>query len=120
LPPPVVSAGCSSINYIKQHPELRSRLLKNATYIRNEIIRMNFSSTFDKTPIVPIFFNSEENAQKLSNYLKENNIIVPFVKYPVKSDKFIVRITTSANHTDDQIDQLLKTINEWREKHGVN
>jgi len=119
LPPPIVSAGCSSIKILKQHPELRSRLFKNASYIRQEIKKMNFLTTPDNTPIIPIFFNSHENAIRLSEYLKENNIIVPYIKYPVKMDKFLVRLTVSAIHTKDQIENLLELLKKWRDKHGI-
>lgn len=119
LPPPIVSAGCSSIKILKQHPELRSRLFENASYIRKEIKKMNFLTTPDNTPIIPVFFNSQENAIRLSEYLKENNIIVPYIKYPVKMDKFLVRLTVSAIHTKDQIENLLELLKKWRDKHGI-
>lgn len=120
LPPPVVSAGCSSIKILKQHPELRSRLFKNANYIRKEIKRMDFLTTPDNTPIIPVFFNSQENAIKLSEFLEENSFIVPYIKYPVKIDKFLVRLTVSAIHTKDQIERLLELLKKWRDKHGIN
>lgn len=81
---------------------------------------MDFSSTSDPTPIIPLFFNHEKNAIGLSAYLKENNIIVPYVKYPLKMDKFIVRITASAIHTEDQIENLLAVLKKWRDRHGSN
>jgi len=120
LPPPVVSAGCSSIKILKQHPELRSRLLENERYIRDEIIGMNFSTTTENTPIIPIFLNSKENANKLSGYLHENYIIAPHIEYPVKMDKFLVRITVSAIHTKDQVEQLLEHLKKWRDKYGID
>ena len=81
---------------------------------------MNFLTTPDNTPIIPLFFNSQENAIRLSEYLKENNIIVPYIKYPVKMDKFLVRLTVSAIHTKDQIENLLKLLKKWRDKHGID
>ena len=120
LPPPIVSAGCSSIKILKQHPELRSRLFENASYIRKEIKKINFLTTPDNIPIIPVFFNSLENAMRLSEYLKENNIIVPYIKYPVKMDKFLVRLTVSAIHTKDQIENLLELLKKWRDKYGVD
>lgn len=120
LPPPVVSAGCSSIKIIKQHPELRSRLFENANYIRKEIKRMDFLTTPDNTPIIPVFFNYQENAIKLSEFLEENSFIVPYIKYPVKMDKFLVRLTVSVTHTKDQIERLLELLKKWRDKHGIS
>ena len=119
LPPPIISAGCSSMKILKQHPELRSRLFENASYIREEVKKMDLLTSSDNTPIIPVFFNSQENAIKLSQFLEENSFIVPYIKYPVKMDKFIVRLTVSATHTKDQIERLLELLKKWREKHGI-
>ena len=119
LPPPIVSAGCSAIKILKQHPELRSGLFENASYIRKEIQEMGFLTTPDNTPIIPLFFNSRKNAIKLSEFLEENYFIVPYIKYPVKMDKFLVRLTVSATHTKDQIVRLLELLKKWRDKHGI-
>lgn len=120
LPPAIVAAGCASIKILKKHPEMRSRLFKNARRMRDGIKLMSFLTTSDDTPIVPLFFNSRENAEKVSSFLKENYIIAPYINYPVKIDKFLVRITVSAIHTDDQIDKLLELLNTWRERNGIN
>jgi 7-keto-8-aminopelargonate synthetase-like enzyme len=52
--------------------------------------------------------------------LMENNIIVPIINYPVNMDRFVVRITASANHTDEQVDELLNVFKKWRNKHGTD
>jgi 7-keto-8-aminopelargonate synthetase-like enzyme len=120
LPPPIAAAGLSAITIIRQEPELRLKLIENANQIRAGIKNLNFHTTSDSTPIIPVFLSSEQIAQDLSAYLKENNIIVPYVKYPLKMDKFIVRITASAIHTTDQIAELLSVLKKWRDKHGSN
>jgi len=118
LPPPIVAAGCAAIAIMQMHSDLRLHLKQHADKIRERIKVMGYSTNSDPTQIIPIFFNHEKNAVDLSAYLKENNIIVPYVKYPLKMDKFIVRITASAIHTEDQIENLLAVLNKWREKHG--
>lgn len=120
LPPPIVAAGCSAINVIQLQPGLRLKLIKNAAFIRNRIKELDYMTTSDPTQIIPLFFNHERSAIELSAYLKENNIIVPYVKYPLKMDKFIVRITASAIHTLDQIEELLAVLKKWRDKYGID
>jgi 7-keto-8-aminopelargonate synthetase-like enzyme len=118
LPPPITAAGCSAIKIIMQHPDLRLTLLKNANLIREGVKKLDFITNFEGTPIIPLYFNYEENATDLSTFLRGNNIIAPYVKYPVKIDKFIVRITVSAIHTIDQIENLLAVLKKWRDRHG--
>ncbi len=120
LPPPVVSAGCSSVKILMQYPELRSRLFENANYVRDKIKKMGFLTTSDNTPIIPLFFNSQEKAVKLSEFLNENSFIVPYINYPVKMDKFLVRLTVSATHTKDQIEKLSELLKKWRDKHEIS
>ncbi len=120
LPPPIVAAGSFSTRYIKQHPELRKRLMENALLIRTGAKELGLRTTDDITPIIPIFFNEQHMANDLSRYLEENGIIVPSINYPVKMDQFIVRITASASHTKDQIENLLQILKKWRDNHGTN
>jgi len=120
LPPPVVSAALASLKVIRDHPELRTRVLENARLIKREIKDLGFNTTSEDTPIIPVFFHSYETAEKLSGFLKENNIIVPLINYPVNIDNYLVRITASANHTDDQIGDLLNVFKKWRNKYGTD
>ena len=120
LPSPIVAAGCSALKLLKQHPEIRSNLMTNASHLREKIIEMGISTTTDPTPIIPLFFNSRESAEGLSNFLAENHVIAPYINYPVKMDKFIVRITVSAIHAEDQIEQLVALVKKWQDKYGTD
>lgn len=120
LPPPVVAAGLASVRMIRQNPELRTKLFENADRLRSGVKELGFDTTDSITPIIPIFFNTRERAVGLSEYLEENLIIVPAVNYPVKTDKFSVRATVTADHTNEQIDKLLDTLKNWRSKNGIN
>jgi 7-keto-8-aminopelargonate synthetase-like enzyme len=119
LPPPIASAACTSVRIIREHPGLRATLSRNAGEIRKGISDLGLPTTKAPTPIIPIYFSSLEKARQLSDYLKENGMIVPCVQYPVFTDKFIVRITVSAVHTMEQIEELLTIIEQWNSKHGV-
>ena len=119
LPPPLVSAACTSVKIVKQQPGLRPELVQKAHEIREGIIKLDFHTNREPTPIIPIFFNSRDEAMNLSGYLQDNSIIVPCANYPVKMDKAIVRITVSVNHTRDQIEELLVILKQWRSKHDV-
>lgn len=75
---------------------------------------LGFHTTISCTPIIPILFNKPKDAADLSGFLKEHQIIAPFVNYPVKTAKSIVRLTASAAHTDQQIHQLLAVLEIWK------
>jgi 7-keto-8-aminopelargonate synthetase-like enzyme len=118
LPPAVVAAGIASLKIISENPELRTGLLERASFIKEQIIAMGFNTTPDKTPIVPIIFDSLDMTRRFSLFMEKNGIIVPIINYPTKSVKNMVRITVTANHKSKQIEALLKLIKKWRSKHG--
>ncbi len=120
LPPPIVAAGIASLKIMYENPQLRIRLLENADKLRSEIIGLGFQTTKDKTPIIPIMLTTLSKAKDLSLFLESNEIIVPFVNYPVRQEKHMIRITVSASHTTDQIEILLKILKKWRDKNGTN
>lgn len=120
LPPSLVGAGCASVRLINQHPELRQQLLENAFQVREGVKKIGFATSEGITPIIPLFFENQPEAKNLSAFLLLNHIIAPAVDYPVKTGKFIVRVTVSATHTKDQIENLLHVLKIWRDKHETN
>jgi 7-keto-8-aminopelargonate synthetase-like enzyme len=120
LPPPVVAAGISSLKIINENPELRIQLLEKAGELRNKIRLLDFHTTMDNTPIIPIMLPSLNKAKDLSVFLEDNGIIVPFINYPVKLDNHMIRITVSVNHTGVQTVELLMMLKKWKDKNGAS
>ncbi|MCX6238848.1 MAG: pyridoxal phosphate-dependent aminotransferase family protein [Bacteroidia bacterium] len=114
LPPSLVTAATASIKLITEHPELRERMLLNSARIRAGFNELGFLTTNSCAPVIPILFSNQQNAADLSDFLKAHHIIAPFVNYPVKTVQSIVRITASAAHTDQQIDELLTVLEQWK------
>jgi 7-keto-8-aminopelargonate synthetase-like enzyme len=119
LPPPIVAASLASLKIIRENPELRVRLLEKSVALRNEIIGLGYNTTQVITPIIPIIFSALAKAKDLSLFLENNGIIVPFMNYPVKQTKYILRISVSASHTADQLELLLEMLNKWKDKNGT-
>lgn len=115
LPPSLVAAGCASVKYISEHPGLRIKVRENAQMVRDGVLNLGFDTPGGITPIIPVFFQDQKKARNLSSFLKENHIIAPAADYPVKADKYIVRITVSANHTKEQIENLLSILKKWQD-----
>jgi 7-keto-8-aminopelargonate synthetase-like enzyme len=116
LPPPIVAAACVSLKLIGEEPGRREKLKENAARIRNGVRELGFSTNEGITPIIPVLFAEEQQAYGLSSFLREHQLIAPAVKYPMKMDHFIVRITVTANHSTDRIDYLLDVLKKWRER----
>ncbi len=121
LPPPLVSAACVAIKLVMEQKELRVQTLSNAERIREGISELGFQTPNSLAPIIPVLFKNQGDASNLSDFLKSHHIVAPFVTYPVKTVQYIVRITASAAHTEDQIDELLTVLRDWkRQNKAVN
>jgi 7-keto-8-aminopelargonate synthetase-like enzyme len=119
LPPPIVAAVIASLKILEEHPDLHVKLLEKAGKIRNEISSLGFHTTPDPTPIIPIILGSSVKARDLSGFLERDGIIVPVMNYPVKQEKFSLRIAVSVTHTHEQIKRLIEKLSEWRDKNGT-
>jgi glycine C-acetyltransferase/8-amino-7-oxononanoate synthase len=53
-------------------------------------------------------------AEKLSLYLEEHGIIVPFMNYPSGNAAYILRIAVTVSHTEEQTESLLGVLKLWR------
>jgi 7-keto-8-aminopelargonate synthetase-like enzyme len=116
LPPPLVAAGIMALKILQTNPDLRIRLLENAEVLRSEVVRLGFQTTHNNTPIIPIMLSSLDQAKALSLFLEDSGIIVPFMDYPVRQEKYIVRIAVSVLHTDQQMEVLIENLDKWKNK----
>lgn len=114
LPPTITAAGIASVKILHNSPGLRARLLDMVRVIKEEIISMDFQTTNDITPIIPIILDSRERAMHLSRFLEENGVIVPFMNYPVRKELHLLRLAVSVTHTSDQVTLLLELLKKWK------
>jgi len=118
LPPPVVAAGIASLKFIHENPDLHVLLLKKTGRLREEIINLGFETTGDKTPIIPLVMPDQERGKRLSLFLENNGIIVPYMNYPSNREMFILRMALTASHSDGQIKKLLVNLKKWIKENG--
>lgn len=120
LPPPIAAAGIASVAILKENPGLREELLDKAWRIRESVREAGFVTTDFRTPIVPLIFDEAEKAAGLSRYLEENGVIVPFMNYPVRELKHLVRIAVSVTHSEEQIENLIGLLTKWKRRYETN
>jgi len=56
----------------------------------------------------------------IGNYIRSNGIIFPFINYPVRQKKYLLRIAVTITHTSEQMKELVENLTKWKEKHGTN
>ncbi|MDD4625388.1 MAG: 8-amino-7-oxononanoate synthase [Candidatus Pacebacteria bacterium] len=113
LPPSIIASAIAAIEEIKQHPELRKKLLNNGKYVREELEKIGFNTLGSETNIVPILIGDEKKTIEMTNLLFEKNIFAPCVRWPaVAKGKARIRFSPMSTHTKEQLDTLIVACRE--------
>ena len=109
--PPAATAAAAlvAINLIAddEWKQLREALRSNIDQVTTAIDQIQES----QSPILPLIVGSSESALDLSARLYDDGILIPAIRYPtVPRDQARLRITLSAVHNSEQIDQLIETL----------
>lgn len=105
LPPTVVAAAFASLRIISENRDLVKNLWSKTNRVIRFIEELGIKRTATETPIIPIVFESLEDAFRASEILRDLGIYAPTIRPPtVKTPR--IRISISAAHSDDEIDRL--------------
>ena len=110
-PPAVAEATRASLKIIKNAADLREKLNTNIQHFRNCCKQQGIKLSNSETAIQPIMIGDEKNAIELSDRLFSKNILVTAIRPPtVPAGTARLRVTFSAAHTAEQIEQLVDAI----------
>ncbi len=115
LPPPVLGAIDAALDVIPSMNEERARLLEKSETLRNQLNKLGFSTGNSQTQIIPIIVGTDAEALSLASYLEECAILAPAIRPPtVREGEARIRVSLTAVHTDEHIDQLLSSLRRWK------
>ncbi|EJD6499914.1 8-amino-7-oxononanoate synthase [Providencia rettgeri] len=114
MPPAQAVAILSAMQQIKQADEARFNLNQHIEYFRNSANFNGMKLADSKTAIQPLIVGDNQASQQLANFLRNRNIWVHGVRPPtVPVGSARLRITLSAAHRRQDIDQLLETLDDF-------
>jgi len=117
LPPSVIGAVDAALELIPEMESEREKLFRNIEYLISNLNSLGFDTLKSESQIIPVIIGSESETIEASNLLKENGLWVSAIRPPtVPENASRLRITLSVLHTKEQIDQLLKVLEEWKRK----
>lgn len=115
LPPAVMGAIDAALDLIPSMELERWALLENTTYLRNSLREMGWDTGRSATQIVPVIIGKEPDTLELSRWLEENGLLISAIRPPtVPEGASRIRISLSASHTRQHIDQLIDRMGKWR------
>ncbi len=119
LPMPLVLGNLKRLELLRQHPELKERLWKNALSLQKGLKERGFDIGKTDTVVTPVYMNGGvEEATAMVMDLRENyGIFCSIVLYPViPKGHVIYRLIPTAAHTQDDIEQTLNAFDATKKK----
>lgn len=113
IPPAVAAANRAGLALIQSEPERRQQLHDNIKYFKQLANERNLPLMASDTAIQPILLRTNERALEVSQGLRERGLLVVAIRPPtVPENSARLRITLTANHSRQQIEQLVEAISE--------
>ncbi|MFD1260271.1 8-amino-7-oxononanoate synthase [Entomomonas asaccharolytica] len=120
--PAIAAATLQSLQLIQQQAWRRTHLNNLIKLFREGAGQIGLPVMDSQTAIQPILIGSSEQAMQFSEALKEQHILVTAIRPPtVPSGSARLRITLTAAHTENHIEQLLQALAIcWQRFKGSN
>ena len=120
IPPAVAAATRTSLMLIQQEPERRIHLNQLIHSFRTGANQLGLTLMDSLTPIQPIMIGDDAEAMEWSQQLEQVGILVIAIRPPtVPKGSARLRITLSASHSLEQIEQLLSALAHIIKQRGL-
>ncbi|NOZ52175.1 MAG: 8-amino-7-oxononanoate synthase [Gammaproteobacteria bacterium] len=114
LPPAIAEASRASLRIVKAEQWRRDKLTNRITQFRNGAQQLGFELLASSTPIQALIVGDNQQALSISQRLFEQGFLVSAIRSPtVPKGTARLRITLSAIHTEQQVNQLLSALESF-------
>lgn len=111
---PHTAAGILKVLEIfRQDKTQRDRLWENIRYMHAKLKEANLDIGDTKSQVIPVMAGTDVRLREISKRIQHKGLYTGVVTYPaVSKNKTRLRLSVSAKHTRDQMDQAVKVIKE--------
>ena len=111
LPPLLCAMIYEALVLLDEQPEIRHKLWRNIQIMHEGLSKLGLISGGIVSPIFPVILGEEKEALRVSQYLKEQGLLVPAIRTPtVPKGKARLRITVSAVHEKEDMEFLIAAL----------
>ncbi len=111
MPPAIAEASRASLQLLQHEPQHRQKLNDNIQYFRQCCTQQKLPVEDSETAIQPLLIGDDKKATEISRRLFEAGFLVTAIRPPtVPEGTARLRITLSAKHCKNHIEQLIDTI----------
>lgn len=114
MPPAILSAIINNVQYLQNSNFEREKLFKNVARVKNALFKNNIKIFPNDSHIISVMVGDPIIAKEISKkLLNDFNIYIQHINYPTvaKGDERL-RITPSALHNDQMIDDLISALTQ--------
>ncbi len=110
-PPLIAASTLAALDVIEQEPWRQIKLKQHIQRLRSALTEQGWQLMDSQSAIQPIIIGKAEDALALSKSLLEQGLLVSAIRPPtVPRGTSRLRITLSAAHSDEHIEQLIKAL----------
>ena len=111
LPPAVAAATLASLKIVRQESWRRDKLVQLVTRFRRGAEQIGLQLGGSNTPIQPVLVNNDAKVMQVGQSLRDAGFLVGAIRPPtVPVGTGRLRITFSADHSEEQVDQLVAAL----------
>ncbi len=115
LPPPVVGAIDAALDLIPEMEDARAALHRKGDFVRSALQALGWSTGASTTQIIPVIVGDERDTLMLSQWLERKGILAVALRPPtVEPGKSRIRISLSAGHKEEHVEQLIEAFKSWQ------
>ena len=111
MPPAIAAATLTSLKIVREETWRREKLASLTSQFRRGAEQIGLQLMDSLTPIQPVVINDDQKVMQISAALREQGFLVGAIRpptVPVGSGR--LRITFSADHSEQQVEQLLNAL----------
>jgi 8-amino-7-oxononanoate synthase len=118
---PVVAAGVrESLRIAQQEPELRAKLWENVAYFRAQLNDYGVDVGESTSQIVPVMVRNDRKIMHIAHRLQQAGLYLQPIIYPaVAKHRSRFRVSISASHTTEQLDEAVSILVRILREEGI-
>ncbi|WP_237059332.1 8-amino-7-oxononanoate synthase [Microbulbifer sediminum] len=121
MPPAIAAGNIAALDIMQDDPDHRRRLHDRIGQFRRRAVELGLPLMPSATAIQPVLLGEEEAVVRVAGRLQERGFLVGAIRPPtVPAGTARLRITLSAAHSENQIEDLLLVLTDALAEYGIN
>ncbi len=120
LAPPVAAGLLAGLRIVAREPQLRAKLWSNVAYLRRRFAEEGVDIGKSNSQVMPVTVNNDTKVFMVAAKIQERGIFLQPVTYPaVPKHKSRLRVSISAAHTEEDLEQAVSVIAAVLREEGI-